>query len=210
MSISRTSEPKVEPICIGVERILPRIEKSAGVKKPEIFRALMMDVVDRAHRMARLGPTSLKRTRRVRQLVCKLQKELTDNPDLSRYLEHVQHLEYVSKRLESSDAVKDISNLSDALLQAASALHWLERLKKKRLRLPGEWETTTRKRFVSELLDAAALAGGDLGVNRRNGRGSLVDAVNLLKPHLPELFQHGLSAYTLRTLKEAWLKIRKK
>jgi len=208
MSISRISEPKAEPICIRVERILPRIEKSAGVKKPEIFRALMMDVVDRAHRMARLGPTSLKRTRRVRQLVCKLQKELTDNPDLSRYLEHVQHLEYVSKRLESSDAVKDISNLSDALLQAASALHWLERLKEKRR--PGKGEERVRKQFVSGLLDAAALAGGELGVNRRNGRGSLVDAVDLLKPLLPELFQHGLSAYTLRTLKEAWLKIRKK
>jgi hypothetical protein len=121
MSISRTPDPKVEPICI-FERILPRIEKSAGVKNPEIFRALMVDVIDRAHRMASHGPGSLRRTKRIGQLVCKLQEALNDNPDLLRHLEHVQYLEHVSKRLEYSD-VNNVSNLADALSQTASALH---------------------------------------------------------------------------------------
>jgi hypothetical protein len=91
---SLTSDPKVGPICIRVERILPRIEKGAGVKNSELFRGLMMDVVDRAHRMASRGPASLKRTKRIGQLVCKLQEALNDNPDLSQHLEHVQHLEF--------------------------------------------------------------------------------------------------------------------
>src|SRR6516165_105709 len=174
MSVSRTSDPKVEPICIRFERILPRIEKDAGVKNSEMFRALIMDVVDRAHYMASHGPASLKRTKTIERLVCELQEALNDNPDLSRHLEHVQHLEHVSKRLEYSDAVNNVSNLADALFQTASALDWLEQLKKKRR--PGKWETIIRKQFVSGVLDAAALAGGELGVNRRNGRGSLVDA----------------------------------
>ena len=204
MSISRTSDPKVEPF---FERILPRIEKGAGVKNSEMFQALMMDVVDRAHYMASRGPASLKRTKTIGQLVRKLQAALNDNPDLSRHLEHVQHLENVSKRLEHPDAVNNVSNLADALLQTASALHWLEGLKKNRR--PGKREERIRKQFVSNLLDAAALAGGDLGLNRRNGCGSLVDAVELLKPHLPELFQRGLSASTLKTIKATWLKTRK-
>jgi hypothetical protein len=134
MSISRTSDPKVEPVCI-VERILPRIEKGAGVKNSEMFRALMVDVIDRAHRMASRGPASLKRTKRIGQLVCELQQALNDNPDLLRQLEHVQHLEHVSKRLEYSD-VNNVSNLADALSQTASALRLLERLKKK----PPAWK----------------------------------------------------------------------
>jgi hypothetical protein len=203
MSIPRTSDPKVE-------RILPRIEKRAGVKNSEMFRVLMLDVVDRAHRMAKQGPASLKRTKKIGRLVCELQQELNDNPDLSQHLERVQHLEHVSKRLECSDskAVSNVSNLADALSQTASALCWLERLKENRLR--GEWEERARKQFVSGLLDATYLAGGDLGVNRRTERGSLVEVVELLQPHLPELFQHGLKESTLKTIKTAWVKNRKK
>ena len=206
MSISRTSDPKVEPF---FERTLPRIEKDAGVKNSEMFRVLLLDVVDRAHCMASRGPASLKRTKRIGQLVCKLQKALNDNPDLSLHLEQVQHLQHVSARLESSDfRAVNVSNLADALSQTTSALHWLERLKKNRR--SGKWEERVRKQFVSGLLDAACAAGGNLGVNRRNGGGSLVDAVELLQPHLPELFQHGLSPGTLKTIKTAWLKNRKK
>jgi|SRR6516162_7408656 hypothetical protein len=216
MSIPGASDPKsdlksVPKVESFFERILPRIEKGAGVKNSEMFRVLMLDVVDRAYDMASRGPVSLKRTKRIGQLVCKLQKALNDDPDLSRHLEHIQRLEHVSAHLEHSDSLltaAKVSNLADALSQTASALHWLEPGKKNRG--PGKWEERVRKQFVSGLLNAAALAGGELGVNRRNGRGSLVDAVNLLRPHLPELFQHGLSVSTLRPLKAAWLKNRKK
>jgi hypothetical protein len=188
MSIFVTSDPTVEPICIRVERILPGIGKSAGVKDAELFRALMLEFVERAHCMARSDPTSLKGTKRIGQLVYELQAALDDNRDVAEYLDWRGDLE----------AVSDL----------AERLYELERLK--RDGRPNKWAEIIRKRFVNSLLDAAYEAGGDLGVNRRNGRGSLVDAVNLLKPHLPKLFRRGLSPSTLKTIKTAWLKTRKK
>jgi hypothetical protein len=64
-----------------------------------------------------------------------------------------------------------------------------------------------RKDFVFSVLDAT---DGSLGVNQRNGRGSLVEAVTLLQPHLPDLFGYGLGEETLRKLKRAWGKNRQK
>jgi len=151
MSIPGASDPKsdlksVPKVESFFERILPRIEKGAGVKNSEMFRVLMLDVVDRAYDMASRGPVSLKRTKRIGQLVCKLQKALNDDPDLSRHLEHIQRLEHVSAHLEHSDSLltaAKVSNLADALSQTASALHWLEPGKKNRG--PGKW----RRGFAS-------------------------------------------------------------
>ena len=186
MSIFVTSDPTAEPICIRVERILPRIEKLARVKNFKIFPLLVMEVVDRAYGMASSEP-SLKGTKRIGQLVHELQKGLDGNPDVARHLDWYD-LEAVGNLVER--------------------LHKLEQLK--RDGRPNKWAEILRKQFVNGLLDAAHHAGGDLGVNRRNGRGSLVKAVNLLKPHLPDLFQHGLSPATLRNIKTGWLKTRKK
>jgi hypothetical protein len=58
-----------------------------------------------------------------------------------------------------------------------------------------------RKYFVSQLLEAANDVGGRLGINQRNGRGSLVEVIDLLRPYLPAEFQRGLSARTLRRIK---------
>ena len=51
MSIPGASDPKsdlksVPKVESFFERILPRIEKGAGVKNSEMFRVLMLDVVD--------------------------------------------------------------------------------------------------------------------------------------------------------------------
>jgi hypothetical protein len=173
------------PIGVRLERILPRIGKSAGVKDAEIFRALVLDVVDKAHEAS--SEPSLKGTKRIKQLVYELQAALDDNPDVAEHL--------------------DWSDL-EAVTNLAERLYKLERRKRNgRLNRLAEM---IRKRFVNGLLDAAHHAGGDLGVNRRNGRGALVEAVELLQPHLPELFQDGLSPSTLKTIKTAWLKTRKK
>jgi hypothetical protein len=59
-----------------------------------------------------------------------------------------------------------------------------------------------RKTFVSMLLEAADDAGGHLGINRRTGRGSLVEVIDLLRPYLPAEFQRGLSVATLRKIKK--------
>ncbi len=69
---------------------------------------------------------------------------------------------------------------------------------------------TLRKNFVTQLLDATDNAGGRLGINQRNGRGSLVEVIDLLRPYLPAEYQAGLSAATLRRVKDTWLKSRKK
>jgi hypothetical protein len=57
-----------------------------------------------------------------------------------------------------------------------------------------------RKIFVSKLLEAANEAGGHLGLTPRNGRGSLVEVINLLQPYLPAEFQTKLSIATLRRI----------
>src|SRR5262249_24302685 len=95
-----------------------------------------------------------------------------------------------------------------ALSNLVNALYELERDKKRGP--PKKRATTIRKRFVNGLLDAVHDAGGELGLNRRNGRGSLVDAISELQPYLPPLFEDGLSAPTLRQIKATWLKKSKK
>jgi hypothetical protein len=64
-----------------------------------------------------------------------------------------------------------------------------------------------RKTFVSQLLDAADDAGGHLGINRRTGRGSLVEAIDLLRPYLPAEFQTKLSIATLRRIAQSQSKL---
>jgi hypothetical protein len=97
---------------------------------------------------------------------------------------------------------------TEAVSNLVERLYQLERVK--RNGQPNKWAKMIRKRFVNGLLDAAHHAGGDLGINCRNGRGSLVEAVELLQPLLPKLFQDGLSPSTLKTIKTGWLKTRKK
>jgi hypothetical protein len=159
--------------------IIDRAGRLARIKNQERFRELMMDVVDRAHRMANSGPASLEGAKRIGQLVCNLQEALDDNPG-------------VSQHLGSSD-VEAVSNLAETLQR-------LERLKKDRR--PGKWKETIRKQFVSGLLDAVEAAGGRLGLDRPNGRGTLVEAIKLLRLCLPnDEFRRGLSIPTLKKIK---------
>lgn len=85
-----------------------------------------------------------------------------------------------------------------ALTEAAQQI---KRAKKTTTMRPGQWAEWNRKCFVESLVNAAQEAGGKLGVNPRNGRGSLVEAIDLLRPYLPTEFQRGLSAGTLRRIK---------
>jgi hypothetical protein len=69
------------PIGVRVLSILPDIEKLAGVKDAQTFRALVLDVVGKAHD-ARSEP-SLKGAKRIKQLVCELEAALNDNPEVA-------------------------------------------------------------------------------------------------------------------------------
>jgi hypothetical protein len=67
-----------------------------------------------------------------------------------------------------------------------------------------------RRALVSALLNAAATAKGNLTLNKRTGRGSLVEALALLKPYLPPEPSEHLSFSNLVTLRRAWVKNREK
>ena len=161
---------------------IARVGKLARIKDWKKFRPLMVEVVYQAYCMALSHPASLKEARRISRLVSELQKALADNPE-------------VAEDLEYSD-VKAVSNIAEYL---ADTLHRLERQKK--YRRPGKWRTTIRQQFVNGLLDAVEAAGGRLGLDRQNGRGSLDDASKLLQPLLrKDEFRLGLSRSTQRDI----------
>jgi hypothetical protein len=170
----------------AVAPVIDDIGKLARIKDQEKFRQLMMEFVNTVHRIAGNNPELLKGASKARQLIDELEGVLNANPNLSRRL---------GWRMQAFD------NLSEGL-------HKLGQLE--RHGQPNKWAPTIRQRFVNGLLDAAHDAGGDLGLNRRNGRGPLLDAIELLQPHLPNEFRYGLSGPSLRQIKTAWLKIGKK
>jgi len=71
----------------------------------------------------------------------------------------------------------------------------------------GRVRRITRRAFVNCLLSAA---GGKLTLNARTERGTLVDAVELLLPYLPQEISKMPSFSTLKSLRRAWGKKRKK
>ena len=183
MSFFGTHDPFAVQIGIRLMRTLPLIEKVAGVKNSEMLRKRMMELVDRAYDMASSDPTLLKETKRIvrRQL-----KEAVDGGDVREariQAEEWSRLDETQYRLELEEK-KDLG--------------------------PGKWKETVRKQFVTDLLDAVEAARGRLGLDSRNGGGSLVEAVSLLRPCLPDLFRHGLGASTLKKIKAARAKNCKK
>jgi hypothetical protein len=188
-------DPAVIPVIARVAR-LAGINSTLAVSQDgqtftaqEKFELDMVNVIQAAHWIAEDDPMLLKRAKRVRQLACKLEGELQDS--------------YLLRRLPFSDV--------RAVTALVNELYALERRKKHGR--SKKWAKTIREQFVIGLLDAADAAGGRLGTNShsRTGRGTLVEAVSKLRPYLPPgLFSHGLSARTLRSIRAAWAKNRKK
>lgn len=113
--------------------------------------------------------------------------------------------------LEKSDGKQLVQFLPSPVDSCTTALNELameaSRIAKAKRR--AKWNEVTRKRFVTGLLDAAHSCGGQLGLNRRTGGGSLVEAVKLLAPYLPVEIFDKLSPATLRRIKQWWLKNKK-
>jgi hypothetical protein len=61
-----------------------------------------------------------------------------------------------------------------------------------------------KRLLVNALLDAAADAGGNLTLNQRSERGTLIDAIEVLLPYLPKEISERSSFSTLRRLREPW------
>jgi hypothetical protein len=74
----------------------------------------------------------------------------------------------------------------------------------------GRFRQVTQRSFVTLILDAAADAHGKLTLNARSGRGSMVDAIKLLLPYLPQEIEKMPSFSTLKRLRDAWVQNREK
>jgi hypothetical protein len=74
----------------------------------------------------------------------------------------------------------------------------------------GKATSQSRHMFVDQLLNAAADHGGRLTLNKRNGRGSLMDALDLLSGYLPNSFARGLSFSQLSRWRRTWVQNREK
>jgi hypothetical protein len=68
----------------------------------------------------------------------------------------------------------------------------------------GRSRRVTQRCFVSHLLDAAADADRKLTLNPRSERGTLIDAIELLLPYLPQEISKMPSFSTLKRLRDAW------
>jgi hypothetical protein len=71
----------------------------------------------------------------------------------------------------------------------------------------GRRRRETQRFFVSRLLDAA---DGKLTLNVRTERGTLVNAIELLLPYLPQEISKMPSFSTLKRLRKAWVQNRKR
>ena len=143
----------------------------------EKFELDMVEIIKKAHWLADNDPARLKKAKATRKLGEKFEKALQDG-NLSRYLP-----------FSRVRAVSDLVN----------ELYRLERVKKHGR--TKKWGQTIRKQFVNGLLNAVETAGGHLGLDRPNGRGTLDETIKLLAPYLPNgAFRHGLSASTLKNI----------
>jgi hypothetical protein len=132
---------------------------------------------------------------------------------LKRHKEIAYHARELVKHLKASDQKKLFAIVSsDTIIAIAGLARGAERAGRlAKSERQGKWPIKVRKSYVEGLLDAAASAGGRLTLNRRIEAGSLVDALRLLNPYLP---QEGLLAQlseersfsTLRRIYDPWCK----
>ena len=118
--------------------------------------------------------------------------------------EVAQHLKASDKKklfaIVSSDTIKGITGLARGARRAKSLAKTPRR---------GKWPVKIRRAYVEGILDASAAAGGHLTLNRRNEGGSLVDALILLNPYLPNVgvlrpLSKEWSFSTLRRIYDPW------
>jgi hypothetical protein len=134
-----------------------------------------------------------------------------DASKLKRLKEIDYHAHELVKHLKASDKKKLFAIVSSDTVQGITGLARGARRAKLLAKAPrqGKWPLTLRKAHVEGILDAAAAAGGRLTLNRRNG--TLVEALSLLNPFLPEEgvlrpLSKEWSFSTLRRIYDPWLR----
>jgi hypothetical protein len=118
---------------------------------------------------------------------------------IRRYKEIAFHAEELLRHLKATDERSLFALASADTIQVIAHLGRGARRARFLANAPrqGKWLINIREDYVEGLLDAAAMAGGCLTLNRRQEGGSLVDALRLLNPYLP---QEGV----LQRLSEEW------
>ena len=130
---------------------------------------------------------------------------------IKRLKEIDHHAHELAQHLKASDKKKLFAIVSSDTIQGISGLARGARRAKQLAKAPrqGKWLVTLRKAYVEGILDAAAAAGGHLTLNRRKEGGSLVDALILLNPYLPNVgvlrpLSKEWSFSTLRRIYDPW------
>jgi hypothetical protein len=138
---------------------------------------------------------------------------ILDASKLKRRKEIAYHARELVKHLQVSDEKNLFAIVSsDTIMTIAGLARGAERAGRlAKIERQGKWPIIVRKRYVEGLLDAAANAGGRLTLNRRREGGSLVDALRLLNPYLPQegvlaRLSEDKSFSTLRRIYDPWCK----
>jgi hypothetical protein len=136
---------------------------------------------------------------------------ILDASKLKRLKEIAYHADELAQHLKASDKKKLFAIVSSDTIRGITGLARGARRAKQLAKAPrqGKWPVTLRKAYVEGILDAAAAAGGRLTLNRRNEGGSLVDALILLNPYLPNVgvlrpLSKEWSFSTLRRIYDPW------
>jgi hypothetical protein len=134
---------------------------------------------------------------------------------IKRLKEIAYHSHQLAQHLKASDKKKLFAVVSSDTVQGITGLARGARRANQLAKAPrqGKWPVKIRKAYVEGILDAAAAAGGRLTLNRRNERGSLLEALSLLNPFLPEEgvlrpLSKEWSFSTLRRIYDPWLRNR--
>ena len=124
---------------------------------------------------------------------------ILDASKLKRLKEIAHHADELAQHLKASDKKQLFAVVSSDTIRGITGLARGTQRAKLLAKAPrqGKWPVKIRKAYVEGILDAAAAAGGRLTLNRRNEDGSLVYALILLNPYLPNV---GV----LRPLSKAW------
>jgi len=134
-----------------------------------------------------------------------------DASKIKRLKEIAHHADELAQHLKATDKKKLFAIVSSDTIQGITGLARGARRAKLLVKIPqrGKWPVTLRKAYIEGILDAAAAAGGHLTLNRRKEGGSLVDALILLNPYLPNVgvlrpLSKEWSFSTLRRIYDPW------
>jgi len=134
-----------------------------------------------------------------------------DASKIKRLKEIAHHADELAQHLKATDKKKLFAIVSSDTIQGITGLARGARRAKLLVKIPqrGKWPVTLRKAYIEGILDAAAAAGGHLTLNRRKEGGSLVDALILLNPFLPDVgvlrpLSKEWSFSTLRRIYDPW------